>query len=529
MAVTASIIRIPYPYEPVNTNGLWTGLSSSSYALTDFKYIFNLYTYDNTAWGSATTSTTNIGNFKVSPDINNGNGYFSIHRALKSKINNRLIYGVINGSTSSLSSLFHMDNSPIKYKLDYGVEWNPYTAINAMFGYVGSGVVQLDFATTSVDIISGDIIRIQKTNPQINSQINTFATVLTAMTSSAAPATFSVTYYDGNVPSAGLYNDTGRIIYQKRMIGSITQSNNGTSGPYCDLYGIDAVRDADELYTTKILGTFKDNFILTNMKDRNIYLNQYDSVSFLSDPSVGAGNDRIDTTTIQLWNNSGTIYQIYTYSTYMTQSYAAYPQIRKWQASVGTADITYITGNDLTLASGYNVLFRSSVTGYTQSVTRTIISNCSPYDNVRLCWLNKLGGWDYFNFNMISKMNATITRQEHKKVLPYNYNVLNNQGNRQYNTIATNTEEKYTINTDWVTESEYTLLMELLESPEVYIVNGIEYTGSTSILGTAYPVPLVTPIQITTTAYQQKKIINDYNFNLTIEYKKAFDKINHNR
>ena len=536
MPVTASVVRYPFPYEPVNTNGMWFGLSSTQSSLTDFKYIFNLYTYNNTSWGTASGTSSDVyymGSFKVPPDISSGNGYYTPHRGLKSKYNNRLLYGVINASATQ-STLLHYNNSPIKYKLDYGLEWNPLTVISSIKTVSPFANIQL-FFTGSQDLAVGDIIRVNKTNPQFDAYINSFATILSTTFSSP---TFSC-MLDMSAVGGGLKfpNDTGRIIYQKRMISSLTQSNlstnvNGTNGAYTDLYAIDAVRDLESPYTKKVIGTFKDSFLLTNLKDRRIFLNQYDSFSILSDGTTPGGADKIDNIYIQLVNSAGSIYQTYTYSTYYNTYIAAYPNARAWTIACGTAEVAQITGNNLSLASSYNIIPYCSANGFSMSVSRQIVENCSPYDNVRLAWLNKLGGWDFFNFNMISKMNSTISRSEFRKALPFDYNVNNMLGTRQSNYLGINSSEIYQVSSDWVTETEYNLLQELVESPEVYVVNGLTYSGAGNIIlvtTQALPNPQLTPIMITTTSYSQKKTINDAIFNMTIEYKKAYDKINHNR
>jgi len=56
---------------------------------------------------------------------------------------------------------------------------------------------------------------------------------------------------------------------------------------------------------------------------------------------------------------------------------------------------------------------------------------CREYDLVQLAFVNKLGGVDYWTFNLVSKFTSNIMRDRIKKTLPYNYN----QGNRQHKII----------------------------------------------------------------------------------------------
>lgn len=536
MSLTVSVNRFPFPYEPVNTNGMWFSLSSTYSTYTDFKYIYSLYSYNATGWGTASgtsSETYYLGSFKVPPDVYTGNGNYTPHRALKSKMSNRLLYGVILAS-STQSTLFHYNNSPLKYKIDYGFELNPLYDVAKIKQVSPYTNIQLDFVGQK-EISVGDILKINKTNPQYDSFINTYVNVLSTTFSSP---TYSI-MLDISTSLGGLQmtNDTGTIVYQKRMISSITQSNLGTqvgggNGTYTDLYAIDGIRDAENDYTIKVIGTMKDSFVLTSLKDRNIYLNQYDSVSVLSDNTMVTGMDKIDAIYVKLVNSAGSIYQTFSYSTYYSTYTAAYPSARCWTIPCGTSEIGTITGASLSLASGYYVIPYCNTTGQTFSIYRNIVDNCSPYELVRLAWLNKYGGYDFFNFNMMSKMSSSINRTEYKKTLPYDYNVSNYLGNRQNVYLNTVSQENYTINTDWVSESEYSLLQELVESPEVYIVNGLTYSGAGNIFLVSVqplPNPQITPIMITNTTYDRKKTINDYMFNMTITYKKAYDKINHTR
>lgn len=532
MPVTASVVRYPFPYEPVNTNGMWFGLSSTQSTLTDFKYIFSLYTYEVSSWNGSLSQSliSNLGSFKVPPDPVSGNGYYTPHRGLKSKMGNRLLYGPVQLSPTQ-STPMQYNNSPIKYGMNWGLEWNPLTLINSIKTISPFTNIQLFFVGNQ-DIAADDVIKISKTNPQFDSAINTFATVISTTFSSP---TFSCMLDISQSGGLKFQNDTGRIVYQKRMIGSFTQSNlgtgpGGTTGTNSDLYGIDGVRTLPQDYTQRVIGTYRNGFFLTSLKNRNIYLNEWDSISVIADPNQTA--DRIDQVKIDLINSSGSIYASYTYPTYWSNYVSAYPHARQWTFACGTNDIAQLTGNNLSLASSYTIGLGNTSSGTTQSFTRTIVDNCSPYENVRLAWLNKLGGWDFFSFNMMSKFTANVSRVEWKRNLPFNYNVTDSLSTRQKNYLTINTEESFQINSDWISEAEYAMLQDLVESPEVYIVNGLTYSGAGTIqLITIMnlPNPQVTPIMITTTQYNQKKIANDYIFNMTIEYKRAYDEINHLR
>ena len=120
-------------------------------------------------------------------------------------------------------------------------------------------------------------------------------------------------------------------------------------------------------------------------------------------------------------------------------------------------------------------------------------------------WLNRLGGWEYFNFTLGGKKSINIERETFKKVLPYNYSV----GDRQDTTYAQKAEEMWSINSNWITEDESEWLSSLLESREVYHMKNSE----------------IYPIQIMDKSYQVKTVLRDQLFNITIQFKYAFNKV----
>lgn len=126
----------------------------------------------------------------------------------------------------------------------------------------------------------------------------------------------------------------------------------------------------------------------------------------------------------------------------------------------------------------------------------------TPY---RLCFLNKLGGYDFFNFNWNSKKKSTYDKSFYKRK-SWDWSASNlisytsdNRGKIQYSTIAT---DKLELTTGWITEEQSTWLEELISSPDVYIVNNT--TGQ------------LTAVTVTDSNYDYKTLEYDQLFNLTI-------------
>jgi len=105
----------------------------------------------------------------------------------------------------------------------------------------------------------------------------------------------------------------------------------------------------------------------------------------------------------------------------------------------------------------------SGVVIATKSFTAPI--DCSQYETVRLHWLNKLGGFDAFNFQKNSSKEIDIERKQFKAPLPIGYS-KSDRLKQNYNTTIT---DVININSDWVSDEVSAMLEELATSPIVYL------------------------------------------------------------
>jgi hypothetical protein len=146
--------------------------------------------------------------------------------------------------------------------------------------------------------------------------------------------------------------------------------------------------------------------------------------------------------------------------------------------AIGTYDIvnsdasTWLTGNPLTFlnnVSYYTVNIDESTYG-SEVFTFYINERCSKYTPIRLHWLNRLGGFDSFNFNMKSMEETAITRasykQEHHRFNGTNYLYDSmSRGTTDYHVM---TQDKLTVNTPFLTEAESVWMNDFASSPVVY-------------------------------------------------------------
>ena len=151
----------------------------------------------------------------------------------------------------------------------------------------------------------------------------------------------------------------------------------------------------------------------------------------------------------------------------------------------------------------------------------TINVNCANtknYEPIRLCWLNQWGGWDYYTFtqksiNKISTKGSTYNQIE-GTWNESSYRINGYKGGKK--AFRVNATEKITMNTDFVNESESEWFEELINSPEVYMLEGYQEDSSLPALN-----EYVTPVRLTTSSYTRKTIANDRLMQYTFEVEKS--------
>ena len=151
--------------------------------------------------------------------------------------------------------------------------------------------------------------------------------------------------------------------------------------------------------------------------------------------------------------------------------------------------------------------------------------NLKGYESVRLTWLNQYGTWDYYTFNMkSSKMISTKGSTYQQLEGTWNdltYKIDSFRGGKK--AFRVNATEKITMNTDFVNESETAWFEELINSPEVFILNGYDTSeaafsaGNINALLNTY----VIPVRLTTSSYTRKTIANDKIMQYTFEVEKS--------
>jgi hypothetical protein len=144
---------------------------------------------------------------------------------------------------------------------------------------------------------------------------------------------------------------------------------------------------------------------------------------------------------------------------------------------------------------------------YITKTYRFDIAECSRYTPIQLAWVNSLGAWDYYTFELASLKKLNIQRETFRKPFgnwgagaTYTYSQYES-GDTIYKIEA---DKQYTVNSDWLNDSDFEWLQELLMSKEVQFVNE---NGD------------FTPVIITDTDYEIKEELNKKLNNLTLSFK----------
>ena len=169
-----------------------------------------------------------------------------------------------------------------------------------------------------------------------------------------------------------------------------------------------------------------------------------------------------------------------------------------------------------------------SVTAYDSTATNPKISkeyiiniNCPDtkgFESIRLCWLNQWGVWDYYTFTQKSVRSVSTKGSTYEQLAgTWNeaaYRVDSYKGGKK--AFRVNATEKIKMNTDFVSEIENEMFEELINSPEVYILEGYQTDGSLSALN-----QYVKPVRLTTSSFVKKTVANDKLIQYTFEVEKS--------
>lgn len=244
----------------------------------------------------------------------------------------------------------------------------------------------------------------------------------------------------------------------------------------------------------------------------NAALNPIDFVSYNESDYIGTSRKFLTTARTQYIHRTQKAW-LYAIKNTATNLRILYSDSTTSTITLPNSDIVRIPVN-LTTPSGATYfdcwLRNGSGTQVSETYRFYIKDECSKYETYDVFWLNRLGGFDSFRFNKVSKTSHEITRKQYRQ---NPYQLDNTAVSWSYGTDAfsntqfyTESKKKLTLFSDWITDSQSIWLRDLVESPVVFIHDG------TNLLA----------VNVTNSTYEEKKWINDKMFNLQLDLEFAF-------
>ena len=172
--------------------------------------------------------------------------------------------------------------------------------------------------------------------------------------------------------------------------------------------------------------------------------------------------------------------------------------------NIGESFLTFM-GVSLVGAAYYRVDIKNSSDELVFTKTIDVDNSCSKYQTYRLHWLNSMGGFDAFNFNMVSTERVDIDTKDFKKVQQLGYSKTDRLKTKYY----TKYTENISLNSDLLSDAEYAALEQLFLSPVVMLETSPSEYVPVNVIATNY----------VKRKYEQGREIPQ--LNLTIQY--SFD------
>jgi hypothetical protein len=180
---------------------------------------------------------------------------------------------------------------------------------------------------------------------------------------------------------------------------------------------------------------------------------------------------------------------------------------------------SYLFNFYLDTMTHYEVYAVLSTGAYTTPFTVYIqCPDLKGYEPIRLAWLNQWGVWDYYTFNKKSVKSLSTKGTTYNQLAgTWNQGVYiadSYKGGKK--SFRVNATEKIKINTDYVSEDHNTMFEELMNSPEVYILDGFQTDAAYSALN-----QYVTPVRVISKTFTTKTVVNDKLIQYTFEVEKT--------
>jgi hypothetical protein len=168
-------------------------------------------------------------------------------------------------------------------------------------------------------------------------------------------------------------------------------------------------------------------------------------------------------------------------------------------------------GSQLTIPSGatyYDIVLKNGGTTLSETYRITLFDECSKYDTTDIFFLNSLGGFDSFRFDKVRRDNYSIERKQYKSN-PYTLGATyayetSSFKLKTYDTLSTHRVKLFS---NWITEQQSEWLRDLIESPVVFMYDGMTLVA----------------VNVDTNTYEVKRHVQDKVFNIEFDVVYSFE------
>jgi len=419
-----------------------------------FRYIVEIF--------EAGTSNL-VAEFRVAPRPGDGLGYVDISKIIQSRVTNALDLTSSGSIDADTNSIFRYD---IKFGEEFYVEWTfDDFFFNDQFPIVGNATSIGDTTGTQIyPFLPGDQIV-----TQLNTPTGDFRDQLTGL--------FNVVDNDslGPGPSPGnpreLVLNLGWIGSGVGVPGTIRYADNRKSQFKNLLSSINRIA-FNRAYSFQSFVNYSQNDIILGSPTKEILTNaprqdfkvwpwQNLWWNFFSNASTSANDIVFDT-------SGGESYIINTGTT----------TNRIHQVDVSpSAGVTPLGISTLPMikptTEWYEVYSRNPIGNQTSERIRIYIDRRCPINETQLLFMDRAGSWSSFGFTLRTLESGTLDKENYRKEFG-DVNLATNKweysaSDSGLTTFHSRWEKRWTLNTDWMSDSMSLYFEELLTSPEVYV------------------------------------------------------------
>jgi hypothetical protein len=244
---------------------------------------------------------------------------------------------------------------------------------------------------------------------------------------------------------------------------------------------------------TQYVLTGRQSRFLTKFKSKiKVGINDYFTLSFIQ------GSTRVERMSVETYGSDDTIIDTY----YLTNTYnvitsPAVDGDYHLTVGVGPENLNNTTFDgspapSQPVISGSVEWYRVRMLDVSDNILSEakdfiIDSSCYKFRLFRFWWLNRLGDFDSWNFNLKSTRRADIVRTLYTKFLESTYTAVT----RGEGVTNVDGRDSMFFTSDWLTQDEAAVLEELFTSPEVYVYNNTPIKQKVEITGAAYNAGLI--------------------------------------